>query len=316
MSERKLVNYYFILNISPKASDDEIKKAYLKLVKIYHPDKNKGSRLAEKKFQQINQAWDVLKDSDKRKLFDENLKQASLLKKEHLAKKSFIKNTSVENIKKKEEKAIDLECPLKVSLEDLCQLKVKKLHYLKPISGTQVKSILKIQIPLGANEGTRLLFKGEGGAEGTKKTGNLYVKIFIKSHKLLKRLDNSFDLMLNYPISFISAIQSETLEVLSPYGFLSLKISPPILDKQLLKVKNYGLIKDAKSKGDLFIKFFIDYPLNKGLEIQKKLLKMSHGEQLKYIESFKNTSFVYPQVLKFKKKIQELKKEYYPNEKI
>lgn len=300
------------MNVSPKASSDEIKKAYLRLVKIYHPDKNRGSRLAEKKFQQINQAWKILKDINKRKLFDENLRQTRLLKQKSLAQTEL----HTKAVKKKKEKAIDLECPLKVSLEDLCQLKAKKIYYLKPINDTQKKSHLKIQIPLGAKQGTRLFFKGEGGAEGKTKMGDLYVKIFIKTHKVLKRIDNSYDLMLEYPISFTSAIQSKKLEAPSPYGFLSLRVSPPILNKQILKVKNYGLIKDSKNKGDLFIKFFIEYPSEKGKEIQKKLLKLNYERQKIYIEQFKKASFIYPKVLKFQKKIQELKKEYYPNEKI
>ena len=314
MSEKNFVNYYFILNVSSSASSDEIKKAYLRLVKTYHPDKNKGSRLAEKKFQQINKAWEILKDSDKRKLFDENLRKSKLLKQEQLVQIQVHQQNNLSSLEKKKEKAIDLECPLKVSLEDLCQLKVKNLHYLKSINGKKLKSNLKIQIPLGAKEGTRLLFKGEGGAEGKKEFGNLYVKILIKKHKILKRLDNSFDLMLEYPISFIASIQSEKLEVLSPYGFLSLKVPLPILDKQILKVKNYGLIKDIKNKGDLFIKFFIEYPSEKGTEIEKTFLKMPYEQQKIYIEQFKNANFIYPKVLKFQKKLQELKKEYYPNE--
>lgn len=303
------VNYYFILNVSPKAKTEEIKQAYLKLVRTYHPDRNKGSRLAEKKFQQINSAWEVLKDLNRRKLFDENLKKTELLK------TTLTNQKQVVQARKGKNQAIDLEIPLKISVEDLCQSTIKIIHYLRPVNGNKRKSHLKVQIPLGVKPDARLLFKGEGGAEGKKNFGNLYVKILIKSHKIFKILDNSFDLIVEQPISFISAIQSEKIEILSPYGFLSLKVNTPIQPGQVFKVKNYGLNKSSKGeKGDLFVKFFIEYPVENGIKIQQKMLKMSYEEKKVYIKKFKNTSFIYPKVLKFQKKIQELKREYYPDE--
>ena len=313
MSGRNLVNYYFILNVSPKASSEEIKQAYLKLVKAYHPDKNKGSRLAEKKFQQINSAWEVLKDADKRRLFDENLRKARILK--SAVSPSPPKAGAAPIEKKKESKGIDIEVPLKLSLEELCQAKVKTISYLRPVNGFQENSRLKVQVPLGAKQGTRLLFKKKGGSEGRKNFGNLYVKISIKNHKIFKIMDNnSSDIMIEQPISFISAVQSNRIEVFSPYGFLSLKVKPPIKPGQILKVRNYGLRKGRYQKGDLFIKFFVEYPLENGDKIQQELLKMPQEKQKKYIERFKEASFIYPRVLKFQKKIQELKKEYYPDE--
>ena len=316
LSDKNPVNFYFILNVSQSAKTEEIRKAYFKLVKIYHPDKNKGSRLAEKKFQQINSAWEVLKDSKKRKLFDASLKKAEALKIEQLAWKSELSANKTESIKKQEkEKAIDLEHLLKVSLEDLCQSKLKKIHYLKPVNGSQVKSFLKVQLPVGAKEGTRLLFKGKGGAEGKKKFGDLFVKISIRTHKVFKIINGSLDIMLEKPISFISAIKSEKIEALSPYGFLSLKIQSPIEQGQVLKLRNYGLTgKDQK--GDLFIKFFVEYPLEGGTKIKEQMKEMSYEQKKIYVEQFKESSFVYPKLLKFQKKIQELKKEYYPDEKI
>ena len=316
MSGRNLVNCYFVLNVSPRAKTEEIKQAYLKLVKIYHPDKNKGSRLAEKKFQQINSAWEVLKDSNKRKLFDENLKKSELLKKKLLVQEPVVQ-VKAEKFGKKENQAIDLELPLRVSLEELCQSRVKTVHYLKPVNGTQEKSHLKIQIPLGLKPGARLRFKGEGGSEGKKNFGNLYIRILIKPHKIFKIIDDSFDIIIEQPVSFISAIQNQKIEVLSPYGFLSLKVIAPIQHKQVLKVRNYGLRKNSKDeKGDLFIKFFVEYPAEDGVKIQQQMLEMPYEEQKKYVERFKKASFIYPKVLKFQKKIQELKKKYYPNEEL
>jgi molecular chaperone DnaJ len=63
-------DYYKILGVGKNASDEEIKKAYRKLAREYHPDRNAGDRKAEERFKEISQAHDVLSDADKRKAYD------------------------------------------------------------------------------------------------------------------------------------------------------------------------------------------------------------------------------------------------------
>jgi molecular chaperone DnaJ len=63
-------DYYKVLGVGKNASDDEIKKAYRKLARQYHPDRNSGDRKAEERFKEISQAHDVLSDPDKRKSYD------------------------------------------------------------------------------------------------------------------------------------------------------------------------------------------------------------------------------------------------------
>jgi molecular chaperone DnaJ len=63
-------DYYKTLGVGKNASDEEIKKAYRKLARQYHPDRNQGDKKAEERFKEISQAHDVLSDSDKRKAYD------------------------------------------------------------------------------------------------------------------------------------------------------------------------------------------------------------------------------------------------------
>jgi molecular chaperone DnaJ len=63
-------DYYKILGVGKNASDEEIKKAYRKLARKYHPDRNPGDKQAEERFKEISQAHDVLSDADKRKAYD------------------------------------------------------------------------------------------------------------------------------------------------------------------------------------------------------------------------------------------------------
>ncbi|MBC6415030.1 MAG: J domain-containing protein [Bdellovibrionales bacterium] len=308
MSDEKeaLVNYYLVLNVSSSATQEEIKKAFLSLAKIYHPDKNRGNRLSEKKFQQLNSAWEVLRDPKKRRSFDIKLKKKEGFKKLFLNPSPFLDS------RVQIEKGIDLEVCVKVSLEEVCQSLQKKICYFKPINGKKKKSSFSFQIPVGTKEKTRLMFKGEGGTEGLGEFGDLYVKIIFHPHSLFKLLDNAYDLILEQPISVVSAFQDKELKTLSPYSTLKLQVKPPLLDKQMLQVKGLGLYKNLKGeKGDLFIKILIDYPLDSRLDIKEVMKNLSLKEKKQYIEELSKNSFLYPKVLKFQKQVQKLKVQYH-----
>ena len=74
MSEE--TDYYELLEVSRDASGDEIKKSFRRLAMKYHPDRNPGNKEAEQKFKQINEAYEVLKDEQKRAAYDRYGKQA------------------------------------------------------------------------------------------------------------------------------------------------------------------------------------------------------------------------------------------------
>ena len=69
MSEKR--DYYEVLGVSKDASEDEIKKAFRRQAKKYHPDLNPGDKQAEQKFKEVNEAYDVLSDKSKRTRYDQ-----------------------------------------------------------------------------------------------------------------------------------------------------------------------------------------------------------------------------------------------------
>src|ERR687885_986324 len=65
-----MADFYSVLGVGRDASDDEVKKAYRKLAMTYHPDRNNGSKEAEERFKEITEAYDVLRDPQKRAAYD------------------------------------------------------------------------------------------------------------------------------------------------------------------------------------------------------------------------------------------------------
>ena len=70
MAEQKR-DYYEVLGLKKGASDDEIKKAFRKMAMKYHPDKNPGDKTCEEKFKEVNEAYGILSDPEKKKMYDQ-----------------------------------------------------------------------------------------------------------------------------------------------------------------------------------------------------------------------------------------------------
>lgn len=311
------VNYYRILNVSPGANGKDIRQTYLRLARKYHPDKNKGNKLAERKFKQINEAYQILRNPQSRKLFDSRLKQRMSFQRQDTItvtvpdsfKSAPPKPRKPPRSVREKEGPLDLETTLNVSLETICQNRSCMINYLKPENGKQTKSFFSIRIPRGAQSGDWLLFKNKGGAAGKKVFGNLYVKVQFKPHSLftVKGWDVYHICPVPFPDVFLR--KKVVIPTLSKQK-VQLKIPVGFSDETKLKLTGLGLPKKQTGEyGDMFVNIFIDYPSHKKYRIQKEMAALK-GEALKdYLKQQAVRKLHYPKVEKYKKFIQKMYEE-------
>lgn len=288
-------DYYKILGISKNASQEEIKKAYRKLALKYHPDRNKGNKEAEERFKDINEAYAVLSDPEKRKQYDmlgaegfqSRFSQQDIFRgfdfesifrdfgfgfggrvrdifSEILGDfggtSYYFTGSPFERAESYSPRGIkgrDLIYELPVTLDEVARGAKKTISY--NADGRQ--ETISISIPAGVKDGQKLRVKGKGGQGpygGPR--GDLYVQIRVIEHPVFKREGD--DLFCRQRIKFSDAVLGTELEVPTIYGKrLKLKVPPGTRSNSKLRIKGYGLPRaGAKGKGDQYVEVVIDVP--------------------------------------------------------
>lgn len=287
-------DYYKILGVSKNASQEEIKKAYRRLALKYHPDRNKGNKEAEERFKEINEAYAVLSDPEKRRQYD------------MLGAEGFQRRFTQEDIFRGFDfesifrdfgfgfggrvrdifselfgdlgrttyhfrsspfgrteythqgiKGKDLIYELPLTLEEVAKGTKKTITY---IAGGRQESI-SVNIPAGVRDGQKLRVRGKGepGLYGGPR-GDLYVQVKILDHPVFRREGD--DLFFKQKIKFSDAVFGTEVEIPTIYGKrLKLKIPPGTQSNSKLRIKGYGLPKaNGREKGDEYVEIIIDIP--------------------------------------------------------
>jgi len=134
----KETEYYDLLNISPNANQQEIKKAYRKLAVKYHPDKNQGDKDAEEKFKKLSEAHEVLSDDEKRSLYDQFGKEGLSSNNKNFSGNPFSFFNQYGNVNK-ERTTEDIQYVSEVSLEELYKGVTKKIKVTRNIICSKCK---------------------------------------------------------------------------------------------------------------------------------------------------------------------------------
>ncbi len=266
-------NYYQILEVRRSASQEDIKKAYRKLAVKYHPDKNRGDKKAEKKFQEISEAYNVLSDPSKRRRYDLLGSNWDRFKDTGFEDFNFDFNLrDIGNILSKGisdgfsdffqqffggynegSRGTDLKQEIEITLEEAYQGTERQVEV-----GEQT---LKIKIKPGVKNGQTLRIKGKGGQRyEPEQRGDLLIQVKIQEHALFERIDN--DLHQVKSIDLYTAVLGGKVSVKTIRGDVQLDIPARTPNGKIFRLKNLGMpdYKYQNKVGDLYVKISVRVP--------------------------------------------------------
>jgi curved DNA-binding protein len=272
-------DYYKILGVAPDAETADIKAAYRKLARKYHPDLNPEEG-AEASFKEVAEAWEVLKDSERRAEYDELRRYggrqpggfepppgwqsaAGQQRYQQSADFSDFFNSIFGGGFTQEQGAggggfglrgQDVEIEMPVFLEETVSATSKPVEYEMPvIEGGQLRRTrksLKVTIPAGITDGERIRVKGQGApGQGNAPSGDLYLHIRLVPHPVFDV--EGHNLLVTVPVAPWEAALGAKVTVPTLEGDIKLTIAPGSQSGQKLRVKGRGLAR-RDGKGDLF----------------------------------------------------------------
>ena len=274
----EFIDYYKVLGIEKNASDEDIKKAYRKLARKLHPDLNPNDKDAHKKFQQINEANEVLSDTEKRKKYDQygkDWQHADQFNQQRNQSGARQKNTAGQQFsdfgdtdfssffesmfgqtgrqQQTKFRGQDYNAELKIGLEDA----MKTHQQVLTVNGKNIR----ITIPSGVENGQQIKLKSYGapGVNGGP-AGDLYITFNIATHPVFKRSGN--DLYTAASIDLYTALLGgeTTIDTLSGKVKLTVKPETQSGTKIRLKGKGFPVYKKEGEHGDLYITYTVQLP--------------------------------------------------------
>ncbi|MCP4375649.1 MAG: DnaJ domain-containing protein [bacterium] len=298
-------DYYDVLGVPRGALAPVVKRAYRKLARKYHPDVNKSPDATEK-FQEATEAYEVLSDPEKRKMYDQFGHAGSPrmsgggpggagfqdffsgmggggggggfmgMGLDDILQALRGKMTGSRKSRPRREANLDIE--QRVTLE-----------FLESVLGTTVPlrlrrdgktETLEVKIPPGVREGSKIRLRGQGSCQGETK-GDLYIIISIRSHPFFKCEGNN--ITVEVPISITEAALGAKVDVPTVDGMTTVTIPPGTSSGQRLRLRKKG-VGPASARGDQFvlIKIVTDKTISdEGRELLEKFQELEQPEPRK-----------------------------------
>jgi curved DNA-binding protein len=291
-------DYYHILGVAKNASDEEIKKAYRKLAMKYHPDRNPNKKEAEERFKEINEAYAVLSDKEKRKQYDtfgaegfqQRFSQEDIFRgfdfDEILSSlfggrgrrdfrfggqsgvdfgDFFGRQGGYQDAGRMSQRGEDIVYEMAISLEEAAFGGEKRISYRKNGRLEEVS----VKIPRGFPSGKKLRLAGKGkeGRNGGS-PGDLYLQVTVREHPLFSQEGD--DLIVEKEINFSEAVLGTTIEVPTLEGMKKVKVPPGTQSHTKMRLKGLGMPHfQGEGKGDEYVKVIVKIP--------KKVSEKSRG---------------------------------------
>ena len=277
-------DFYKILGVSKDVSDADLKKAYRKLAKEYHPDRNPGDAKAEARFKDISEAYDVLSDANQRKEYDAIRAMGGGARftagGQGAGFEDVFSNLFGGGFQSQgfpgfggfggfgPQRGSDLTA-------------TSTINFIDSIHGTQLKltvhgETVNVKVPAGIQDGQKLKVKGKGQhSPNGGPSGDLVVTIKVKPHPVFSR--DGENLRVTVPITITEAILGATISVPTLGAEpVKLKVAPGTPNGRTLRVKGRGVQLPSK-QGDLLATVEIAVPAHVS-DKAKKLLEQFEAE--------------------------------------
>jgi len=283
-------DFYELLGVERSASDQEIRKAYRKLARKYHPDVNPNDPTAEARFKDASFAYEVLSDAEKRKLYDEFGEQGltdgfdadrarqyqqwqQQTRQSPFYESQFRQDGDLEELLRNMFGGGRAAAGPRRGADSSGEVTI---DFLDAIRGGEVRvstagqsGALRIKIPEGTDDGSkiRLAGKGQPGAQGGP-DGDLYLTIHVRPHPIYER--DGRDLRIEVPVTVGEAIRGASIEVPTPHGNVSLKVPPRSRNGQRLRLRGKGVrVRGADAPGDLYVTLRVELPDSKEKRLEE-----------------------------------------------
>lgn len=285
------IDYYKTLGISKKATPKDIKNAYRKLARKYHPDLNLNDKDAKKNFQVINEANEVLSDPEKRRKYDQygkdwqhaeefdkakhDQEQSSKFRGQNYSEAQsggdfsdffeymFGGTTSAGRSSQVKYRGVDYNAELNLDLINAFKTHKQTLM----VNGKNIR----ITIPAGIENGQIIKISGHGGQGiNSGPNGDLFITFSIANHTKFKRLGNN--LYTTVDLDLYTAVLGGEITIDTLNGKVKLEVKPETQNGSKIKLKGKGfpVYKNEKKFGDLHITYAVITPTNL-TEKQKEL---------------------------------------------
>ncbi|MPZ49840.1 MAG: DnaJ domain-containing protein [Dehalococcoidia bacterium] len=283
-------DFYEILGVKRGSSEKEIRSAYRKLARKHHPDVNPNDKAAEARFKEINAAYDVLSDADKRQKYDrhgDNWEHADEIERAQAQRgrggNAFYYSTGggprveyAEDVDfgdilggifggrrggatrtRQQTRPVHTEQPVEVTLEEAAAGATRTL-LVEGDHGDQRR--LEVKIPAGVDTGSRVRIAGEGRAGFDGRRGDLYLVINVRPHDRFERKADDLHTEVETPLT--TAVLGGEVEVQGIDRKVALKLPPLTQSGQTFRLGKLGMprLGASDTRGDLFARVRVKLP--------------------------------------------------------
>ncbi len=282
-------DYYATLGASKDASQKEIKKAFRKLAREFHPDNNPDDAVAEARFKEINEAYDTLSDEGERKEYD-HVREMGYFVGDQGGHQQYVRVEDVfggstggggfqdlfgglgdlfgqaQGGRRQQPRPMagrDLQTDISLTFHEAIAGPTKTI-------GVDGRSI-KVKVPQGIADGTKVRLKGKGepGANGGP-AGDLFVRVHVAAHPVFGRT-GKMDLTINVPVTFAEAALGAVIQIPTLDGDTKIRVPAGTQGGTTMKVSGKG-VETSSGSGDLLVTVTVNVPIDLS-DKQRELLE-------------------------------------------